>query len=69
MQQLEDSMNTFLKQHGNDAIESIEIACTQSSKLRETEFIGVGMITYIPSPPGGSKKKAKNRNTPAKAKR
>ena len=60
MQSLEDSMNTFLKQHGNDAIETIQVAAVQSSRLLESEFIGVGLISYVPRIGGGANRAVKS---------
>lgn len=62
MEVLESSMNTFLKQHGNDAIEAIQVGCAESPRLPENEFIGIGMIAFIPRV--GTKKKSPRR--PAK---
>ena len=63
MQSLEDSMNTFLKQHGNDAIEEIQVAAVQSSRLIETEFIGIGVISYVPRV--GTKRKSPGKSRKA----
>lgn len=51
MEPLENSMNTFLKHHANDAIEAIQVSGVESARLIETEFIGVTMISYIPRNP------------------